>query len=94
MHNVVLSLLKLPLIAWNGKSFASQAYDAAFTRIVEADRAADDSWDNLPSPEAVRALQAKLREEGLACSYAMIGADHSGILVYDFNGQIVSVEYD
>ena len=39
MHKDILSLLKLPLIAWNGKSFASQAYDAVFARIVEADRA-------------------------------------------------------
>ena len=66
MHNDVLTLLGLPLIAWNGKSFASQAYDAVFTRIVEADRAADNSWDNLPSPEAVRALQAESREKGIA----------------------------
>ena len=66
MQNGILKLLKLPLIAWNGKSFASQAYDAVFTRIVEADRLADDSWDHLTSPEAVRALQAKLRVKGLA----------------------------
>ena len=59
MGSDILALLKLPLIAWNGNSFASQAYDAVFARIVEADRAADDAWDNLSSPEAVRARQAE-----------------------------------
>ncbi len=66
MHKDVLSLLKLPLIGWNGKSFASQAYDAVFARIVEADRAADDAWDGLASPEDLRVRQAELREKGLA----------------------------
>ena len=66
MNTEILSLLKLPLIAWNGKSFASQAYDAVFARIVEADRAADDAWCDLSSPEAVHARQAELRAKGIA----------------------------
>ena len=66
MRNDIFSLLKLPLIAWDGQSFPSQAYDAVFTRIVKADRAADDAWECLASPETLRTRQADLREKGLA----------------------------
>ena len=66
MKNTVIDLLERPLVAWNGKSFASQAYDAVFARIVEADRAADAAWESLGSPEAVREKQTQMRACGLA----------------------------